>query len=182
MAPDDSTGAPILCAMPKSIAAIQELIAGALNALPGVFSTVQWGGRAYKLPGPNGNRKKPRLLAHVWLSDDGDHVGLSFKLQKKRAEEVVDQFGWITPHSFRTLAPSGWITAEVRTKAQCRIIAKLLAECRAQFPVDDVQPQKSAATRRGKPDGEVDVVTRRIEAVVRQKRAEGWSPAGREDF
>ena len=163
--------------MSTRIAEIQQSIANALNALPGVFSTVQWGGRAYKLPGPNGNRKKPRLLAHVCLNKPGDAICVDFKLDRERARDVVDQFDWIEPHSFRTLAPSGWISAEVRSMAQCKVIAKLLVECRAQFPVND---PPATATRRGKP--EMDTVARRIDQVLRQKRADGWSPADADDF
>ena len=44
-------------------------VAKVLNALPGVFSTPQWGGRAYKLP-RGGNSGKPKLLAHVTPVDD----------------------------------------------------------------------------------------------------------------
>src|SRR6185295_20087643 len=101
----------------------------------------------------------------VWVNKAGDAVGVDFKLERKRAREVVDQFDWIEPHSFRTLAPSGWISAEVRTKAQCKVMAKLLAECRAQFPIE--RPGETPA-RRGKPD--MDPVARRIDAVLRQKR------------
>lgn len=168
--------------MPKKIAEIQESIAKALNALPEVFSTVQWGGRAYKLPGLNGNRKKPRLLAHVLLSDDGGHVGLSFKLARNRAVKVVDQHDWILPHSFRTLAPSGWITAEVRTRSQVRTVMALLVECHVGMrPGKRLEP--SAATKgQARLTEESSEDARRIEAVLRQKRADGWTPAAADSF
>lgn len=168
--------------MSKRIAGIQESIAKALNALPEVFSTVQWGGRAYKLPGPNGNRKKPRLLAHVWLSDDGGHVGLSFKLAKNRAREVVDQFDWIQPHSFRTLAPSGWITAEVSAKPQARTVIVLLEECHAGMIPSKKVEHSAATSGRGRPAGTSSEDARRIDTVLRQKRADGWTPAAADSF
>lgn len=164
--------------MSKRIAEIQESISAALNKLPDVFSTVQWGGRAYKLPGPGGNRKKPKLLAHTWLNDEGDAVGISFKLDRKRAAEVVDQFrGWIAPHSFRTLAPSGWVTAEVRTKSQCTAAIKLLTESRALYADSEAPPSSPAPPARpGKPKPEIHAIDRRIDLILREKKAAGWSP------
>src|SRR5688572_30491941 len=83
----------------RSITQIQEQIASALGKLPGVFSTVQWGGRAYKLPSPNGNRKKPKLLAHVYMDKSGKALFVDFKLEREHARQVVDECDWIKPHS-----------------------------------------------------------------------------------
>jgi hypothetical protein len=74
--------------MNRKITEIQDLIAAALNALPGVFSTVQWGGRAYKV-GPR-KPKAFKLLAHVYLTRDEDAVCVDFKLPKQRAASVVN--------------------------------------------------------------------------------------------
>jgi hypothetical protein len=74
-----------------------------LNGLPGVFSTPQWGGRAYKVP--RGGSGKPKLLAHVTPADGDDGVTVSFKLQPPEAATQVERHVWIAPHSFRTLAP-----------------------------------------------------------------------------
>lgn len=168
--------------MSKKIAEIQNSIAKALNGLPNVFSTVQWGGRAYKLPGPNGSMKKPRLLAHVWLGDDGNHVSLSFKLKKQRAAVVVDEFEWIQPHSFRTLAPSGWITAIVNQKFQARIVIGLLTECHRDLaPAKNAEESAAAKRRRGTPTGG-DETARRIDLVLNRKREEGWKPASTDSF
>ena len=61
-----------------------------LAALPGVFSSAQWGGRAYKLPGPNGSRSRPKLRAFVSPSRDGRAVGVSFKLPPARAANIIE--------------------------------------------------------------------------------------------
>ena len=160
--------------MSKRIIEIQESVASGLNGLPGVFSTVQRGGRAYKV----GDSRKFKLLSHVCLSDAGDAVYVGFKLTKDRAREVVDQHDWITPHSFRTLAGSGWVAAEVRTKSQCKVIAKLLAESRALYPVHEtVKPRKG---KRGVNDD--DGVVQRIGAVLRERKAAGWSPNHADGF
>jgi len=55
------------------------------------------------------------------------------------------------------------------------------AECRAQYPVEDVAHSKSL--RRGKVgrEPEVDIVAKRIDLVLRQKREQGWSPATSDD-
>jgi hypothetical protein len=161
--------------MRKQVAEIHESIGRALSTLPDVFSSVQWGGRAYKLPGPGGSTKKPKLLAHVCLSKAGDFVDVSFRLEKQRAVQVIKTFNWMGPHPFRTLAPSGWVTAEVRTKTQCKALAKLLRESRLLHPIE-TSPTRPAR------DVEIEVVTRRIAAVVREKRAAGWKPPAREEL
>ena len=156
---------------------IQETISNALNKLPDVFSTVQWGGRAYKVQLHGPGRRNFKLLAHLWLSDEEDAVGIAFKLDRKRAHDVVERFEWIEPHSFRTLAPAGWVSARIKTKSQCAALIKLLGESRAQYPMNT-----TGSMRRGKRRAEVDVVSRRIEVVVREKVRAGWSPNQDDDF
>lgn len=169
--------------MKKSIADIQQRISESLNALPGVFSTVQWGGRAYKA----GTPKKFKLLAHVYLTRDEDALCVDFKLTKQRAAAVVDDHDWITPHSFRTLAGAGWVSAEVRMKSQVKVVEGLLRESRALYPVEEASktpPGAGAGARRRKrgPDAEAEIVVRRLSAIVAAKRAEGWRPAQADDF
>lgn len=170
----------------SNIADIQASISRTLNALPGVFSTVQWGGRAYKLPGPGGNMKKPRLLAHVWLTKSGDAVGVDFKLEKSRADAVVEQYIWIERHSFRTLAPSGWVTARISAKSQCKVVEQLLRESRSLYPTGDgdrsASNQTAARNRTREPGAAISAVARRIDAVLREKKAQGWKPAQADDF
>ena len=163
----------------RALAQVQDLIASELGKLPDVFSTVQWGGRAYKLPGPRGNRKKPKLLAHVCLDQSGETLCVDFKLERSHARQVIEDFGWIKPHSFRTLAPSGWVSAEVRTKSQCKQLIVLLRASRALHPMPETTPD--AEPRNRKRRGEEVAVVQRIGAVVRDKRSSGWSP-DRDDF
>lgn len=174
----------------SNIADIQASISRTLNALPGVFSTVQWGGRAYKLPGPGGNMKKPRLLAHVWLTKSGDAVGVDFKLEKSRADAVVEQYIWIERHSFRTLAPSGWVTARISANSQCKVVEQLLRESRSLYPAGDgdrdagshAGSQTAARNRKRETGAAISAVDRRIDAVLREKKAQGWKPAQADDF
>ena len=168
--------------MKSPIPEIQAALAKALNALPDVFSTVQWGGRAYKLPGP-GSRgtRKPVLLAHICIEKDELSISIGFKLEPKRAKAMMRQHKWITPHSFRTLAPSGWIVADVRTMAQCKTVIALLRESRAAHPVAEPALSRNATARGGKRASVTgdDSEAKRIDAVLRRKREEGWKP--RED-
>ena len=152
---------------------IQARVSSILNGLGGVFSTPQWGGRAYKLPGPGGSRSKPKLLAHVTTSREGDAVTASFKLEKARAVEVVERYRWIEPHSFRTLAPAGWVTARVTTRRQVTTLAKLLPESRALYGAAEPKPGRT---------GTADPAVGRIDRVMRAARAEGWSPPVDDDF
>ena len=163
--------------MNKRIQAILDDLSGRLNALPGVFSTSQWGGRAYKVPGPNGNPNKPKLVAFVALNDARDAIGVQFKLTKKRAGQTIDDHDWIKPHSFRTLAPAGWVSAKVTGKRQLNVLAKLLAESRALYPA--VEEPMAAIDDRTTGS---DVVSKRIDHVMREMRAEGWHPPNDDEF
>jgi len=150
-----------------------------LAALPGVFSAAQWGGRAYKLPGPNGARNRPKLLAFVSPSRDGRTVGVSFKLPPARAAEIIDRHDWIDPHSFRTMAPSGWVSAAISTKRQLRPLARLLEESRRLHPsaTDDAGATETTVNRAA-----ASIVTRRIDRVMREAKAEGWAPRADDAF
>ncbi len=155
---------------------IKDLLASVssiLNELGGVFSAPQWGGRAYKLPGRGGSRSKPKLLAFVGTSREADAVTVMFKLEKARAAEVVERYRWIEPHSFRTLAPAGWVTARVTTRRQVTTLAKLLPESRALYGAAEPEPAWSR---------NADPVVGRIDRVMRAARAEGWSPPADDDF
>jgi hypothetical protein len=147
-----------------------ESLGTTLSALPGVFSTVQWGGRAYKLPGPGGNRKKPKLVAHVHPTRDGTGVSVSFKLEKQRAADVVERHAWIEPHSFRTLAPSGWVTAVLTTKRQAKAVEKLLVEARSLLPTTQGEPAPTPMSH----GTASDPVARRIDRIMRDAVADGW--------
>jgi hypothetical protein len=167
--------------MNRKITEIQDLIADALNALPGVFSTVQWGGRAYKV-GPRKPRKQ-KLLAHVFLSEKEDAVCVAFKLSMQRAAAVVEDFDWITPHSFRTLGGAGWVSAEVRSSTHVKVIERLLRESRSLHPLESSASESEA--RRGKPDANSapgEIVVRRLSEIVAAKKAEGWQPNQADDF
>jgi hypothetical protein len=150
-----------------------------LASLPGVFSTAQWGGRAYKLPGPGGGRHRPRLLAFVNPVKDGLAVGVSFKLPPPRAADVIQRHAWIEPHSFRTMAPSGWVSAAVSSKRQLGPLARLLEESRALYPEARAEREETETTITR---AATDLVARRIDRVMKEARAEGWSPPADDDF
>ena len=163
--------------MNKRVQAILRDLTRRLNSLPGVFSTPQWGGRAYKVLGPNGNPNKPKLVAFVAMNKARDAIGVQFKLTRPRAEQVIDDHDWIRPHSFRTLAPAGWVSAKVTGKRQLTVLAKLLAESRALYPT----VPKTQANPKERSTGSDDV-SRRIDHVMREMQAEGWRPRGEDDF
>ena len=163
--------------MNKRVQAILNDLSRRLNSLPGVFSTPQWGGRAYKVPGPNGNAKKPKLVAFVAMNKGGDAIGVQFKLTRPRAEQVIDDHDWISPHSFRTLAPAGWVSAELTGKRQLNVLAKLLAESRALYPTVEMTQADPKERSTGS-----DAVSRRIDQVMGEMQAEGWRPRGDDDF
>ena len=128
VAVSEAAGLGLVVLMSNRATDLREQLSAILNALPGVFSTPQWGGRAYKVPAKAGSRSKPKLLAFVSLPDSQDAVQVSFKLTPDRAGAMVQRHQWIAPHLFRTLAPAGWVTARVNTKRRLTTLAKLLKE------------------------------------------------------
>jgi hypothetical protein len=168
--------------MNKVISDIQESLAAALNAMPDVFSTVQWGGRAYKLPRPGSRgRKKPVLLTHIVIPKTRDAVHLGFRLPVPRAKAVVKQHRFIRPSTFGTLGKSGWLEMALTTKSQCKVVIALLKESRGLHPVSQADaapaaPKSARRRKRGSDAGGDDGITNRMDAVLRRKREEGWKP------
>jgi hypothetical protein len=151
-------------------------------ALPGVFSTAQWGGRAYKLPGPGGDRRRPKLVAFVSPTKDGRAVGVSFKLPPQRAADVIERHAWIEPHSFRTMAPTGWVSAAVSNRRQLKPLARLLDESRSLYPAQELQDSGGGQTETAITRAATDLIARRIDRVMKEAKAEGWSPPVDGDF
>jgi len=145
-------------------------LAEALNKLPGVTSVAQWGGRVWKRPvgGGGGGRGKTKLLAHLYFDGDGKSVTASFKLAPDRARDVCEARDWIEPHSFRTLAPSGWVTATARTRRQVTALVKLLSE---SYDLYGPLPEAAEPTAAAEPRA-----AGHIDRVMGQARADGWKP------
>ncbi len=139
-----------------------------LNALPDVFSTVQWGGRAYKVA-LAANRAKFKLLAHVSAPETGRGVNVEFKLPPAEARQAIDRFAWVRPHGFRTLAPAGWVHASITQRRQVSALKRLLDSSRAQFPSlsSEVEPSTTEAVARQ---------TGSLDRTLRLLRADGWRP------
>ncbi len=145
-------------------------LAAVLNDLPSVFSTAQWGGRAYKV----GQPKKPKVLAHVCLSSSGDAVTVSFKLTPTRASDVLQQHEWIAPHSFRTLAPAGWLTATITMKRQVAAVGRLLTESHGLYKIPDQTAGRKPAQTPGRAALTRNEAANRIDQVMGDLK--GWKP------
>ncbi|MCZ6734627.1 MAG: hypothetical protein ACE10B_04750 [Phycisphaerales bacterium] len=158
---------------------LREHLSAILNALPGVFSTPQWGGRAYKVLAKAGSRSKPKLLAFVTVADSQDAVQISFKLAPDRARTMVQRHQWIAPHPFRTLAPAGWVTARVSTKRRLTTLAKLLKESRLLY--GSVEGAAAVPTHSLPVDERSDSIARHIDRVMCELRSEGWVPPQPDD-
>lgn len=164
--------------MARRIGSILSEISARLGALPGVFSTPQWGGRAYKVPAAGGTKRKPKLLAFVGTDPSGDAVLVSFKLPPSRARAVVRAHDWIRPHAFRTLAPAGWVSAQVTGVRQVRSLTPLLEESRSLLPevTDEAVAERSSAASRS------DATARRLDRLMGEIIAGGWAPREDGDF
>ncbi len=166
-----------MVAAPERVAARTQMLLAELSALlkglPAVFSTPQWGGRAYKVR--QGASGKPKLLAFVSPADSGDAVHVSFKLQPPEAAAQVKRHDWIAPHSFRTLAPAGWLTARLSTKRQLAALRKLLEASHGLHHTAGA-PSADADAAPATPRAAADAEAARIERVLREATGEGWTP------
>lgn len=148
-------------------------IATILNDLPDVFSTPQWGGRAYKLPGPDGSLRKPKLLAFVSLTKERDAVSVVFKLPLELSAQSIERFDWIGPFEFGTWKKAGWIAARLKDRRRLRTLNRLLKVSRSLYPMRETPPsprKRSASSSTSNP------VLRRIDRVMAEAKDEGWTP------
>lgn len=166
--------------MNKRIGAILEDLAVTLNGLNGVFSTSQWGGRAYKMPGPNGNMDKPKLLAFLLVNKDQASINVAFKLSKLRSVEVVQSYDWIAPHSVSTLAPAGWVVTTIANKRQTAILKKLLAESRDLYPAVEVEV-KAPPKRRGRRSAHLEKLNEQMGRIIGELASRGLRPMDNDD-
>jgi hypothetical protein len=154
---------------------ILDTLAAFLNGLDGVFSTPQWGGRAYKVAKPGaagrrgGSEPKGKIVAFLALDGDGKAVQVSFKIPPADAQDACERYDWIGPHSFRTLAPSGWLTATVGSKRQVGILARFLEQSHAMHGVRAVGRADVAGPSRAADASQIDRVMDKV-------RDDGWSP------
>jgi hypothetical protein len=155
--------------MAMATAELLERMGRTLGAMPGVFSTAQWGGRAYKLPGSGGSRRHPHLVAFVCCEKDGA-IGVSFKLPRERAAQVTAIHDWLRPHPFRTLAPSGWVAARLSNRRQAGVLEKLLAE---SFALHEPLVARPPAGR----GADAGAEARRLDRAMQDLREKGWAPA-----
>ncbi len=165
--------ATLFLAMAKRLEALLDQLAAVLNGLPNVSSTPQWGGRAYKVTSTSAGKTK--ILAFVAPNKEGNAVHVSFKIGQPEAESVVERHDWIEPHSFRTLAPSGWLTATVSTKRHVGSLKKLLTESHTLYAAIVAEPpptEEPAPGGGGGAGGEA----RHIDRIMDEVRDGGWTP------
>ncbi len=162
--------------MPIRPAQILDTLATVLNGMDCVFSTPQWGGRAYKVPksdGAQGNSKgKGKIVAFMALDAAGKAAQVSFKIPPADAHDACERYDWIEPHSFRTLAPSGWVTATVATKRQVGTLSRFLKQSHAMHRVRTATPPAPSAGS-SRP---ADLDAGHIDRVMDSVRDDGWSP------
>ncbi len=154
---------------------ILDTLAAVLNGMDGVFSTPQWGGRAYKVAsrtGPLGkSRAKGKIVAFMAFDEAGTAVQVSFKIPPADAQDACDRYDWIEPHSFRTLAPSGWVTATVATRRQVGTLTRFLKQSHAMHGVRTATSADPAGSNRP-----ADLDAGHIDRVMNKVHDDGWSP------
>ena len=98
-------------------------------------------------------------------------VQVSFKIPPTDAQTACERYDWIEPHSFRTLAPSGWLTATVTTKRQVGTLGGFLKQSHAMHGVRAATPSDPADSSRAADDD-----AGHIDRVMDKVRDDGWSP------
>ncbi|QDU35417.1 hypothetical protein KS4_34980 [Poriferisphaera corsica] len=98
-----------------------------LFSLPHVFATIQWGGKAYKLPDTKGNKSKPKLFIFSTLGsdDDGSYLHAEFKLPLQQANDAVEKYDWLNFSTFGNWAKNGWCSAKIRKTAHLKPLLAL---------------------------------------------------------
>ncbi len=130
----------------------------------------QWGGRAYKLPGKDGSRRKPRLLAYVEQAKSGKHLSLEFKLPPEVGARAMRRHKWIGEHPWPSLGGAGWVQAKLTKAAQVAPAAALVVEARKQFGEVKAQPVEAPDDANAKAGSSI---ARRIAEATRTAKAEG---------
>ncbi len=133
-----------------------------LESFDGVWSSPQWGGRAYKI----GPQRKPKLFAFVY--EDKGRCMVEFKLPPEAAGQAVQRYRWVVRHPWSNLRRSGWVQVTFQRSAQLGPLGKLLTQTRQLFA-------STSTPVRDKPRAR-DPVAARIESVMRQARQRGLRP------
>jgi len=184
-------------AMDKRDPKLRQAMAEIALGLPGVFEATQWGGWVYKVVGRDGTKKTSskaggaKMLCYVV---DGKNHGwhCQFKLPGSstdgRAHDVVQKTAWVEVHPWKTLGPSGWVVARPRTKSQLKKLSAWLAESRALLPSYEDAPDAAVAEAGAETSSNPvssfarsattnSNVARRLDAVMREAREQGWEHA-----
>lgn len=169
--------------MDKRNPELRQAMAEIALSLPDVFEEPKWGGWVYKVTGRGGTKKTSsksggaKMLCYVV---DGKNHGwhCQFKLPPppESVSAVIQAHKWIEEHPWKTLGPSGWVVARPRTAAQLKKLVGLLTESRALLPTypDEAEAggEASGGSRASAPGS--SPVARRMDAVMRRAREEGW--------
>ena len=114
-----------------------------------VFSTVQWGGKLYKIPDPKRGRKKPKMFVFIKIPNDhnnsqaGKHLAAFFKLPDKPAQDAVKKYDWLTFSTFGDWGKKGWLDAQINNKRSLGVLKRLLTITYQQLPL----PEQHASTQ-----------------------------------
>ena len=113
----------------KRLGKLIAMVHRALTAMEQVTTNQQWGGRIYKLgehrEAADRRRRSGKLLAFCYVDDDRTVLFVDFKLAPQHRGEL-NECDFLFPHDFKTLARSGWVTAQLSNQRDARRCLKLL--------------------------------------------------------
>ncbi|QQE10164.1 hypothetical protein JD969_11660 [Planctomycetota bacterium] len=134
--------------MPTNTGQLLEHMESYLFSLEHVFATIQWGGKAYKLPDAKGKKSKPKLFIFSTLDkdDQGEYLHAEFKLPLEQANNAVEKYDWLGFSTFGTWAKNGWCSARVRNKRQLNALHKLFAITYESLP-KPISEQKTSPSK-----------------------------------
>ena len=150
---------------------ILEKMEAFLFKLPHVFATVQWGGKAYKLPNTKGDKTKPKLFIFSTLGSDdsGPFLHAEFKLPRQHADHAVKKYDWLAFSTFGNWAKSGWCSAKIRQPAQLKPLLTLFQIAYDNLPKPDPETSKRQSKTSNKQQQTTSSpVARKIDRIMDQ--------------
>ncbi|WP_432798265.1 hypothetical protein [Poriferisphaera sp. WC338] len=117
-----------------------------------VFSTVQWGGKLYKVPDKKLGRKKPKMFVFVnivTVEEKGKQVEkltTFFKMPQVEGDAAVKKYGWIRYSTFGQSGQKGWLDAMIENRRSLGVLKKLVIHTYDALPKPETDSAASSAS------------------------------------
>ena len=136
-----------------------------LLAFKQVFSSIQWGGKAYKLPDIKGNKSKPKLFVFTQIDEKNNALIADFKLPLEVAANAVEKHAHLTPSPFSNWAKTGWVSARFTTTRQLTSTKPLFKISYDNLPKPSISPSSKPTPQSASPSS-TSPVAQKIDTIM----------------